>query len=130
MLQQDNIEIIPYQGGYIMGENFMSAVTQIEDLISKKKQIIERAAGLLAEAVLDRIKTGNLTRNSEKDIKNAIRNFSSEEQTEILSKAIVLIGMNNNSKNKSNYDDDNDYRSNSGKKVKSRSDIFGRRFDD
>jgi hypothetical protein len=113
-----------------MGENFMSAATQIEDLISKKKQIIERAAGLLAEAVLDRIKSGNLTRNSEKDIKNAIRNFSSEEQTEILSKAIILIGMNNNSKNKSGYDDDDDYRPNPGKKVKSRSDIFGRRFDD
>ena len=110
-----------------MGETFMSAVTKIDDLITKKKQIIERAASLLAEAILDRIKSGNLTRNTEKDIKNAIKNFSSEEQVEILSKAIVIVGMNNTSKSyNSDDDDDDDTRYNSGKKVRSRSDIFGR----
>ena len=111
-----------------MAETFMSAVTQIDDLVSKKKQIIDRAASLLAEAILDRIRTGNLTRNTEKDIKNAIKSFTAEEQAEILSKAIIYVGM-NNSKRSSNYDEDDDYRSN-GKKVKSRSDLFGRRFDD
>lgn len=110
-----------------MGETFMSANTQIEELISKKKQIIERAASLLAEAILDRIKTGNLTRNTEKDIKNSIRNFSEEEQVEILSKAIVLVGMNNNKSNRKNDDDDN-YKFNN-KKIRSRSEIFGR-YDD
>ena len=112
-----------------MGETFMSAITQIDDLVSKKKQIIERAASLLAEAILDRIRTGNLTRNTEKDIKNAIKSFSAEEQAEILARAIVMVGM-NTSKNKSIYDDDTDYRPNSGKKVKNRSDLFNRRFDD
>ena len=113
-----------------MGETFMSAITQIDDLVSKKKQIIERAASLLAEAILDRIRTGNLTRNTEKDIKNAIKNFSSEEQTEILSRAIIFVGMNMNKRNSNNYDDDDNYYSPSGKKVKNRSDLFGRRFDD
>lgn len=114
-----------------MGETFLSAVTQIEELVSKKRQIIERAASLLAEAILDRIRTGNLTRNTEKDIKNAIKSFSNDEQVEILSKAIVIVGMNMSKTNSNNDDDDDDYyRSNSGKKVKSRSDIFGRRYDD
>lgn len=114
-----------------MGETFMSAVTQIDDLVSKKRQIIERAASLLAEAILDRVRSGNLTRNTEKDIKNAIKSFSTEEQAEILSKAIIYVGMNSNGKrNNSNYDDDDDYRISPTKKVKNRSDLFGRRFDD
>lgn len=113
-----------------MGETFMSAITQIDDLVSKKKQIIERAASLLAEAILDRIRTGNLTRNTEKDIRNAIKSFSAEEQAEILSRAIIFVGMNMNKHSSNNYDDDNGYRNNSGKKVKNRSDLFGRRFDD
>ena len=107
----------------------MSAVTQIEDLVTKKNQIIERSASLLAEAILDRVRSGNLTRNTQKDIMNAIRSFSAEEQTEILSRAIIYVGM-NTSKNKSNYDDDDYGRPNSGKKLKTRSDLFGRRFDD
>ena len=112
-----------------MGENFMSAITKIDDLVSKKKQIIERAASLLAEAFLDRMRSGNVTKNSEKDITNAIKNFSNDEQVEILSKAIIYIGM-NTSGSKSNYNDDNyDYNRRSGKKVKSRSDLFGR-YDD
>ena len=110
-----------------MGENFLSAITQIEDLVSKKRQIVERAASLLAEAILDRMRSGNLTRNTEKDIKNAIKNFSSDEQVEILSKAMVLVGMNNLTNTSRNDDDDyGNYRHNSGKKVKNRSDIFGR----
>ena len=113
-----------------MGENFMSAITQIEDLVSKKKQIIDRAASLLAEAVLDRIRTGALSKNSERDIKNAIKSFSDEEQTEILTKAMIYIGMNISKNNSSNVDDDYDYhRPKSGKKMKSRSDLFGR-YDD
>lgn len=113
-----------------MGETFMSAITQIEELINKKKQIIERAASLISEAIIDRIKSGNMNRATEKDIKNAIRNFSDEEQIEILSRAIVFIGMNTNKTSNHSDDDDNNYRSNSGKKSKSRSDLFGRRIDD
>ena len=112
-----------------MGETFVTAITQIEDLISKKRQIIERAASLLSEAILDRIKSGNLTKNTQKDVMNAIKSFSTEEQVEILSRAIIYVGM-NTSKSNSNYDDDDIYRPNSGKKVKSRADLFNRRFDD
>lgn len=107
-----------------MGETFMSAITKIEDLITKKKQINDRAASLLSEAVLDRMKSGNLTRNSEKDIKNALKDFSPEEKEEILVRTLVYIGMNasvNKSNSSSDYDDD-DYRS--GRKVRSRSDLF------
>ena len=110
-----------------MGETFMSAVTKIDDLVTKRKQIIEKTASLLAEAILDRIKCGNLTRNSEKDIKNAIKAFTIEEQNEILVKTIIYVGM-NNTKNH-NSDDDDEFQFN-GKKVNSRSDLFRRRFDD
>ena len=116
-----------------MGENFTSAITQIEDLASKKKQINERAAALISEAILDRIRSGNLTRNSEKDIRNAIRQFSDEEQVEILTKALVLVGMNVKGARRVEVDDDDDnayFNTGSAKKIKSRSDIFGRRFDD
>ena len=111
-----------------MGENFMSAITQIDDLVSKKRQIIDRAASLLAEAILDRMHTGNLTKNTEKDIRNAIRSFSPEEQSDILSRALIYIGMNGTKNRNSNNNDGDDYRSD--RKVKSRSDLFGRRFDD
>lgn len=114
-----------------MGETFMSAITKIEDLITKKKQINDRAAALLSEAILDRIRSGNLTRNSEKDIKNALRDFSAEEKEEILTKAIIYVGMNTTSnKSTMSSDDDDDFSRGSGKKVKSRSDLFGRRYDD
>lgn len=109
-----------------MGETFMSAVTQIEDLVSKKKQIIERAASLLSEAILDRIRTGNLTRNTQKDIMNAIRSFNEDEQIEILSRAIIYVGMNMGKNNTNSDDDDYFDRPNSGKKISSRSDIFRR----
>ena len=112
-----------------MGETFMSAVTQIEDLFTKKNQIIDKAASLLAEAILDRIRTGNLTKNTQKDIMNAIRGFNEEEQVDILSRAIIYVGMNMRNNN-TNSDDGNYNHFNSGKKVKSRSDIFRGGFDD
>lgn len=109
-----------------MSETFMSAITQIEDLVSKKKQINERTASLLTEAVIDRMKSGNLTRATEKDIKNAIRGFSEEEQVDILIRALVMLGMNTNKTSRNqNNDDDDDYSGNR-KKIKNRSDIFGR----
>ena len=116
-----------------MGETFMSAITKIEELITKKKQINDRAASLLSEAILDRIRSGNLTRNSEKDIKNSLREFSLEEREEILTKALIYVGMNttsNKSTSQYNDDDDDDFTGRSGKKVKNRADLFGRRYDD
>lgn len=107
-----------------MAENFMSAITQIEDLVTKKNQIIDKVAGLLSEAIIDRIKSGTLNKSTQRDVMNAIKGFSTEEQVQILSRAIIYVGMNTN-KNKTNYDNDEfNSRPNSGKKVKSLSDIF------
>ena len=108
-----------------MGENFMSARTQIEDLIRKKGQINERVASLIAEAILDRIQSGTLSRNTEKDITNTIKDFSADEQVEILTKALVLVGMNN----KTSRNTENNRYGSSPKKIKNRSDIFGH-YDD
>ena len=105
-----------------MSENFMSAITQIEDLIRKKGQILEKTASLIAEAILDRIQSGTLSRNTEKDIKNAIQNFNKDEQVEILSKALVFVGMNN----KTSRDSDDRRSEPNKKKIRERSDIFGR----
>ena len=107
-----------------MGENFMSANTQISDLLRKKNQIIDKVASLLSEAILDRIQNNTVGKTTETDIKNSIRGFSSEEQVEILTKAMVLVSMNKTSKTDN---DDNEY--DRRKKIKNRSDIFGR-YDD
>ena len=114
-----------------MGENFMSTITQIEDYASKKNQIIDKVASLLAEAIIGRIQSGTMNSNTQRDIMNAIKSFNAEEQSQILSKAIIYVGMNMNTTSKSNYkDDDFDARYNSGKKNKSRSDRMFRGFDD
>lgn len=86
-----------------MSETFVTANTKIEDLLSKRDQILEKTAGLVAEVILGRQQENNLQRSNEKDIQKMISRFSAEEQVIILSKALVIVGMNNNSLN-SNYD--------------------------
>ena len=86
-----------------MSETFVTANTKIEDLLSKRDQILEKTAGLVAEVILGRQQENNLQRSNEKDIQKMISKFSAEEQVIILYKALVLVGMNNNSSS-SSYD--------------------------
>lgn len=77
-----------------MGETFMTAGTQIEGLIEKRDAILDKTAGLLAEAVIDRAKSGNLKKSTEKDITNLIKDFGADEQAIITRKALLLVAMN------------------------------------
>ena len=77
-----------------MGETFMSISVRIDELLEKEKKIVEKAAALISDAVIGRIKERKVAMNMEKDIKNAIKGFSPEKQIDILAHAITLIGMN------------------------------------
>jgi len=105
-----------------MGENYVSAKPQIDDLLGRKTdQIKERVAALVVEVILDRIQNNTIGKNTEKEIENLIELASVEAKVEILTKALVLVGMNNKT---SKVSDDRRYESNK-KKIRSRSDIFG-----
>lgn len=105
-----------------MAETFVTANTKIEDLLSKRDQILEKTAGLVAEVILGRQQENSLQRSNEKDIQRMISNFSSEEQVIILAKALVLVGMNGG--NKSTYSDYDPFEGSRKKGGSSRSSLF------
>ena len=72
----------------------MTAMTQIQDLLEKEKQITDKAASLLYQAIQDRMNNGTVNANIEKDIINAVSGFPAEKQTVILTKALVYLAMN------------------------------------
>lgn len=113
-----------------MGESFMSAKIKIEEQYAKEKRSHDVVSGIVADAVIDRIRAGNLSMSSLKDIENLINMYDDSVKVEILSRAIIYVGM-NTSKNNTNSDDDDFGRPNSGKKNKGRSEkLFRNGFDD
>ena len=72
----------------------MTAGTQIESLVEKKKEIYDKAANLLAEAIIERTNTSTVNMNTKKDILNIIKGFNTDEQVEVLSTALIIIAMN------------------------------------
>lgn len=82
--------------------NFTTARSEIENLVSKKEQIIVKAAGIVAEAVKDRMKSGKLDTRTTSDIKRLLEGFSKEDIAEIMLQAMVIFaGMNAGSSNNS-----------------------------
>lgn len=82
--------------------NFTTARSEIENLVSKKEQIIVKAAGIVAEAVKDRMKSGKLDTRTSSDIKRLLEGFSKEDVAEIMLQAMVIFaGMNAGSSNNS-----------------------------
>lgn len=82
--------------------NFTTARSEIENLVSKKEQIIVKAAGIVAEAVKDRMKSGKLDTRTTSDIKRLLEGFSKEDVAEIMLQAMVIFaGMNAGSSNNS-----------------------------
>lgn len=103
--------------------NFMEAKTEIDGLVQKKNEIINKAANLLASAIIDRARTKGITSHNEqnttiKDIGNAISAFPSEDRELIIKKAITIIVANGKfigeNKTKRSVDSDDDF-----------SDLFG-----
>lgn len=72
--------------------NFTTAASEIQNLTSKRNQIIKKAGGIIAEAIKDRTASGRLDGRTKNDIMNMIKEFSDEEKAEILVEALVIIG--------------------------------------
>lgn len=71
-----------------MTTTYVSAQSLISELISKKDQIIDRAASIVYDVVSS--KKGYAAN----DIGNLIKDFSEEEQVKILEKVIILLATN------------------------------------
>ena len=73
-----------------MGEkSFMEASTEISNYVGKIEACKSKIAGLLAEAVLTRTKTGK-TGSLAKDIDNALTDLSDKEKADVLTQTIVM----------------------------------------
>lgn len=73
-----------------MAKNFMEASTEISSYISKMDQCLNKIANILAEACVTRGKEGKTT-SLEKDIDNAIKGLSYDDQAIVLKKLAVLL---------------------------------------
>lgn len=98
-----------------MGDNFMNVMTKIEDIIAKEKELKSRVGSYIADALHTRIFSNGIERNgtaTERDIRNAIKDFSDAEKVEILIKALISLSI---------KFDSNDSSEKSAKKNKRRS---------
>lgn len=95
-----------------MSKNFTTANQEIEELLSKRDKILEKTAGIVAEAVIDRAKSKNILTSSRdatyRDIRYAIRNFSTDDQVQILINALMMTAANNSGGSRSSYYGDSD----------------------
>lgn len=84
--------------------DFTTASQEIQDLVTKRNQIIKKAAGIIADAVKTRANSGRLDNRTKQDIANMLKGFSDEESVAILTEALVSIagfsGTNNSGNSK------------------------------
>ena len=94
--------------------NFMNLMSEMEDIATKTKELLSRAGSKLADAIISRIESGVEKGGTatERDIRNAIKDFTSEEREEILIKALVALAIKQSSSS-------TPYRKSSAKKTKS-----------
>ena len=71
--------------------DFTTASQEIQDLVTKRNQIIKKAAGIIADAVKNRANSGRLDNRTKQDIANMLKGFSDEESVAILTEALVSI---------------------------------------
>lgn len=71
--------------------DFTTASQEIQDLVTKRNQIIKKAAGIIADAVKTRANSGRLDNRTKQDITNMLKGFSNEESVAILTEALVSI---------------------------------------
>jgi hypothetical protein len=82
--------------------DFTTASQEIQDLVTKRNQIIKKAAGIMADAVKTRANSGRLDNRTKQVIANMLKGFSDEESVAILTEAIVSVAgfsMTNNNGN-------------------------------
>lgn len=71
--------------------DFTTASQEIQDLVTKRNQIIRKTAGIIADAVKTRANSGRLDNRTKQDIANMLKSFSDEESVAILTEALVSI---------------------------------------
>ena len=73
----------------------MNLMSEMEDIATKTKELLARAGAKLADAIISRIESGVEKGGTatERDIRNAIKDFTSEEREEILIKALVAVAI-------------------------------------
>ena len=71
--------------------NFMTAGTEIDGCIEKKNQCLTKIANVLAEACVERGKSGKVTNNMPADIYKLIQSLPSEDQVQILCLALTSV---------------------------------------
>lgn len=71
--------------------DFTTANQEIQDMVTKRNQIIKKVAGILADAVKSRANSGRLDSRTKTDIFNMLKDFSSEEKIAILTEALVSV---------------------------------------
>ena len=84
--------------------NFMNLMSEMEDIATKTKELLSRAGSKLADAIISRIESGVEKGGAatERDIRNAIKDFTSEEREEILIKALVALAIKQSSSSSRN----------------------------
>lgn len=73
-------------------KNLTVATTEIQELVDKRNKILEKTANILSEVIIGRAvsRKGSRTANIE-DIEKSIKDFSLEEQKQILLNMVVTI---------------------------------------
>lgn len=71
--------------------NFTTAASEIQNLTSKREQIIKKTGGIIAEAIKDRANAGRLDSRSKSEVLNLLKEFSDEEKVAILTEALVAV---------------------------------------
>ena len=77
-----------------MPTNFMQAGTEIDGLVDKLDQIVNKAANEIAEACIDRARAGKASDTIEKDVANLVKAFPVEIQNRIYLRVITVMSKN------------------------------------
>lgn len=69
--------------------------SQMEAIVDQREDLLEKASGVLANAMLTMVKEGaSSTRSIENDVRNLIKGFNEEEKIELLTKAVAKFIVN------------------------------------
>lgn len=74
---------------------FFDLMPEMNEIAGKTKELLSRAGFKLADAIITRMNDGVEVggKSTERDIRNAIKDFSPEEREEILIKALVGVAI-------------------------------------
>lgn len=74
-----------------MGINFMEAGTEIDGVITKYEQCLNKIASLVASACISRAAKGNINDGLKTDVLNLIKSLPVEDQNKILIQVILEL---------------------------------------